>query len=84
MTERAKPKIEIQPMPETLQKPFSDQFPNYSKEGWVRIMPSGLVLPAEGEGVEKVYQMQPRKEDAWIITFPKSGKNQYNTKYLKL
>jgi len=57
-----------------LVKPFTDLFPTYGDEGWVKVKPSGFVLPAScGEGIQKVYDMKPRPDDAWIITFPKSG-----------
>lgn len=66
--------IKFNIIPKTLEEPFKSLFPSYT-EGLVRGEPGGYVMPAAyAEAAEEVYQLEPRPDDAWVITFLKSGK----------
>ncbi len=55
--------------------PFSDHFPHYGG-GVVRSDPGGFVLSQEfGRHAHEFFYFQPKKEDVWILTFPKCGNN---------
>ena len=66
--------VEFKIIPETLEKPFTDLFAGYAN-GLVRGEPGGFVMPFgfTTEVAKEIYEMQARKDDAWIITYPKSG-----------
>ena len=65
---------EFQLLPETLTSPFTDLFLGYGDEGLVKCHPGGTVMTAAyKEGAEGVFNFKPRKEDTWIVTFPKCG-----------
>ena len=65
---------EFKVMPETLTSPFTDLFPGYADKGLVKCHPGGTVMPScYKEGAEKVYNYKARKDDTWIVTFPKCG-----------
>lgn len=53
--------------------PFSDHFPHYAG-GVVRSDPGGFVMSQEfGRNAHEFFYFQPRKDDVWILTFPKCG-----------
>ena len=58
---------------ETLRPPFCDDFPGYT-DGMCRSEPGGFyVSGGYGEHAEEVYRFQPRADDTWVLSFPKSG-----------
>ena len=43
-------------------------------DGLVRSEPGGYVMsPTYGQNAEKIFRMQPRSDDIWLLTFPKCG-----------
>lgn len=62
------------PIPTTQLKSFIIVFTGYL-DGLVRSSPGGIVnmLPRYGENADKIYRIQPRKDDVWLLTFPKAG-----------
>ena len=67
-------KVKFHPIPKTNLKSFKQLFPAY-EEGLMRSEPGGFVmLPHYCENAEKIFRIQPRKDDVWLITFPKCGK----------
>lgn len=73
---QTKPKLNVkfEIVPESLESSFQDLFPSYT-EGIVNCVPGGYANAAPySEVAESIYQIEPRKDDAWVITFPKSGK----------
>ena len=66
-------KVKFNPIPKTNLKSFKQLFPAY-EEGLMRSEPGGFVMPPNYcENAEKIFRMQPRKDDVWLVTFPKSG-----------
>jgi hypothetical protein len=66
--------VEFELIPETIQRPFTDLFLGYGGNGLVKSSRGGFVMPASYvEGAEKVYRFQPRMDDTFLVTFPKSG-----------
>ena len=66
-------KVEFKLIPKSLDKEFQDLFPTFS-DGLIRGEPGGFVMPASfSAGADKIRQIRPRKNDVWIVTFPKSG-----------
>ncbi len=60
-------------IPETLGPPFKPIFTGH-KNGLIKCDPGGLVIvPRYEVHAEKIYRIQPRKDDVWQITFPKTG-----------
>ena len=61
-------------MPKTILKPFKDHFIGY-EEGLVRSDPNDFVMfPEYGRHAQELLRFTPRKDDAWVLTFPKCGK----------
>lgn len=68
-------KIKFNIIPKTLTKPFSDIFGGYM-EGLVKSEPGGTVMPTnygKDNNAQIVYQFETRKDDVWVVTFPKCG-----------
>ena len=71
--EKLVPKLEFLSISETLKTPFTDNF-NFA-EGLVRSEPGGFVLTPEfGRHVDEFTNFKIRKDDVWVVTFPKCGK----------
>lgn len=65
--------VEFNFIPESITSPFIDIFPGQN-EGMVRGEPGGFVFSREyGRRANEIYQFKPRKDDAWVCTFSKSG-----------
>jgi len=65
--------VDFHLLPETLEKPFTDHFPGHD-EGLIRSSPGNFIYsPEYGRNAEKLYHFQPRKDDVWLRTFPRSG-----------
>jgi hypothetical protein len=61
-------------VPDTLKSPFKEHFPAYT-EGLVQSNPGNFVYhPIYGANAKKFYDFPIRKDDIWIRTFPRSGK----------
>ena len=61
-------------IPKTRLKKFTQHFAGY-KNGLMISEPGKLVVtPLYGQNAEKIYRLEPRKDDVWLITFPKCGK----------
>jgi hypothetical protein len=67
-------KVKFNVIPKTKSKEFQQLF-NGPKNGLVRSEPGNFVMtPLYGNCTEKLYQLQPRSDDVWLLTFPKCGK----------
>ncbi len=67
-------KVKFNVIPKTRLKHFSQQFAGY-KAGLVKSEPGNFVMaPAYGNNAEKLYRLQPKKDDVWLLTFPKCGR----------
>jgi len=67
-------KVKFVPIPETQTESYTKVFTSY-KDGLVKAVPGGMVAyPRFGENAENVYKIKPRKDDAWLLSFPKTGK----------
>ena len=67
--------VKFSVIPETLQSPFKELFPAYT-EGLVKGEPGDFVYhPLYGANADKFYNFPIRKDDVWIRTFPRSGKD---------
>jgi len=62
-------------VPGTTQSPFKEHFPAYT-DGLVQSNPGNFVYhPLYGANAKKFYDFPIRKDDVWIRTFPRSGKD---------
>lgn len=60
-------------IPESTEEKFKKLFAPY-EEGLMRSEPGGFVqVPYYFENAEKIFRIKPRKDDVWLLTFPKSG-----------
>lgn len=65
--------VKFNVIPETLESPFKEHFPVFSK-GLVQGEPGGFVFhPHYARNADKIYNMKIRPDDVWIRTFPRSG-----------
>ncbi len=75
-------KVNFNDIPKTKLKEFQQLFNGY-KNGLVCGDPGKFVMtPLYGSYAEKLYQLQPRSDDVWILTFPKCGK--YLSYYIEI
>ena len=62
-------------VPKTLERPFIDHFPGYETIGMVRGEPGGYFTIAHyAKNADTLYNLKVRESDAWVVTYPKSGK----------
>jgi hypothetical protein len=67
-------KVKFDVIPKTKLQSFKKIFTGY-EEGLMRSEPGGFVMvPHYCDNAEKIYQIQPRSDDIWLLTFPKCGK----------
>ena len=69
-------KVKFNVIPKTRLKSFTQLFQGYGDEGLVKSEPGGNVMPAvygHPGNAEEIYQFEPRKDDVWVVTFPKCG-----------
>jgi len=74
--EKLKMEIKFNVVPKTRLKPFTRFFPGYGDMGMAKCELGGTFLPSvynEFGNAESIYNFKPRKEDVWVITFPKCG-----------
>ena len=65
--------FKFESIPDTLVPPFNQIFTGH-KNGLIKSDPGGLVIvPRYAVHAEKIHRIQPRKDDVWQITFPKTG-----------
>lgn len=73
-------KVKFNIIPKTRLKRFEEHFKGY--RGLVRSEPGNIVLnPLFGQNVEKIYRIEPRKDDIWLLTYPKCGNEIASNKY---
>lgn len=66
--------VKFSTVPGTKAIEFRKHFPTYL-EGLIVASPQNFVsVPDYAYHAEKLYNFEPRKDDVWIMTFPKSGK----------
>jgi hypothetical protein len=66
--------VKFNVIPKTRSKEFTDLFNGYTK-GLVRSEPGNFVMtPLYGKHADRLYRMEPRADDIWLLTFPKCGK----------
>lgn len=70
--------VKFNVIPKTRLKEFIQQFNGYTT-GLVRSDPGNFVMtPLYGKHAERLYRMQPRSDDIWLLTFPKCGKYKFS------
>ncbi|XP_057376595.1 sulfotransferase 1E1-like [Daphnia carinata] len=66
-------RVQFYSMPQNEWKKLRPHFPGYTS-GLVRSEPGKFVMnPLYGFHAEKLYHMQPRSDDVWLLGFPKCG-----------
>ena len=62
----------------TLEPEFQHDFPGYVNGLYIS-EPGGFVMtPGYAQNFEKIYNIEPRSDDVWLVTFPKCGKFPYD------
>ena len=68
--------VKFVPIPETLPEDgqFRQDFPSYT-DGLVEASPGGYITTTQvfAENAENIYNLKPRADDVFVLTFPKSG-----------
>ena len=60
-------------MPDSLSPKFRKDFPSYI-DGMSQTVPGNyLLFPEYPKRAEDVYNLKPRADDVYVLTFPKSG-----------
>lgn len=69
--------VKFVPIPETLPEDgqFRQDFPSYT-DGLVEASPGGYITTTQvfAENAENIFNLKPRPDDVFVLTFPKSGK----------
>ena len=77
-----KPELQVKfnVIPKTRLKSFSQLFQGYGDDGLCKSDPGGNVMPtvySHPGNAQEIYQFEPRKDDVWVVTFPKCGNHFY-------
>ena len=71
--EKRKLDVQFEVVPETMEAQFRKDFPFYI-HGMVRSVPGNyLTFPEYPKRAEEIYNLLPRSDDVYVLTFPKSG-----------
>ena len=71
--------VKFHTIPETKLERFSRLFAG-NRHGLVCSQPGNFVAtPMYGDNAEKIYRLEPRTDDIWLVTFPKCGSNTLQT-----
>jgi hypothetical protein len=69
--------VKFNVIPKTRLKKFNQQFKG-NTTGLVRSEPGKFVFtPLYAKHADRLYRMQPRTDDVWLLTFPKCGKHRH-------
>ncbi len=67
-------KFKFVPIQNTQSEPFLKVFTGYYPDGLVKSVPGGFVtIPRVALNADKFPRIEPRKDDIWLLTFPKTG-----------
>ena len=66
-------KIKFALAPETVEESFTNLYS--IKHGFFRGDPGGFLMTENYavNGAQAIYQLKPREDDVWLVTFPKAG-----------
>lgn len=68
-------RVKFRNMPQNEWKKLRPHFPGYTS-GLVKSDPGKFVMnPLYGMHAEKLYRLQPRSDDVWLLSFLKCGRN---------
>ena len=71
--------VKFAPVPGTKEERFQKDFPCYF-DGLVRTSPGRYVtMPEYPKRAEEVYNLKPRSDDVYVLTFPKCGNTRIST-----
>lgn len=74
--EELKMEIQFVAVSSTRLKPFTRFFPGYGDMGMIKCEFGGTLLPSVYNrlgNAKAIYHFKPRRDDVWVITFPKCG-----------
>ncbi len=70
--------VKFDVIPKTRLKKFNQHFKGYTT-GLVQSEPGKFVFtPLYAKHADRLYRMQPRTDDVWLLTFPKCGKHRHS------
>ena len=73
-------KFEFVPIESTQSESFLKVFTGYYPDGLVKSDPDGFVtIPRVAVNADKFPRIEPRKDDIWLLTFPKTGSFRFIT-----
>ena len=81
---KPEPKMEFQLLPETKEAPFTDNFIGFD-EGLAKCEPGGFVLTPEFcRHFHEFTGFKTRKDDIWVLSFPKCGISPFLFHFIKI